>query len=106
MRRVGLIGCGGIVQRTHAIGYVALKDTVQVAALADVSEANRERAGTQFGVAEDRRYADYRDLLARASIDTVVIATPHAFHAEQAVAAAEAGKAIVSEKPMAVTLAE
>jgi predicted dehydrogenase len=49
-------------------------------------------------------YADYREMLARAPVDAVVIATPHSLHAEQAIAAAEAGKAIVSEKPMAVTL--
>jgi predicted dehydrogenase len=43
-------------------------------------------------------------MLARAPINTVVIATPHSLHAEQAIAAARAGKAIISEKPMAVTL--
>ncbi len=106
MRRAGLIGCGGIVQRSHALGYRALAGKVEVAALADVSEANRERAGALFRVAPAQRYADYRDLLASAPVDTVVIATPHAFHAEQAIAAAEAGKAIISEKPMAVTLDE
>jgi predicted dehydrogenase len=103
---VGLIGCGGIVQRTHAIGYQALAGTVQIAALADVSEANRATAGAQFGVPEAQRYVDFWDMLSRAPVDTVVIATPHAFHVEQAIAAAEAGKAIISEKPMAVTLEE
>ncbi len=106
MRRVGLIGGGGIVQRTHALGYQALQDLVQVVALADISEANRARAGAQLGVPEAQRYREYRDLLARAPIDTVVVATPHALHAEQVIAAAEAGKAIISEKPMAVTLDE
>jgi len=104
MQRVGLIGCGGIVQRTHAVGYRALRGHVEIAALADVSDGNRTKAGEQFGVRETQRYADYRDLLAHAPIDTVVIATPHAFHAEQAIAAAAAGKAIITEKPMAVTL--
>jgi predicted dehydrogenase len=109
MRRVGLIGAGGIVQRTHAVGYAALRGAVEVAALADPAEASREAAGELFGVPASRRYADYRDLLGGApgdAVDTVVIATPHAFHAPQAIAAAEAGKAIVSEKPMAVTLEE
>lgn len=106
MRRVGLIGCGGIVQRSHALGYeaAASEHLAHVAALADVSDANRTTAGDLFGVPVPQRYADYRDMLARAPIDTVVIATPHSLHAEQAIAAAEAGKAIVSEKPMAVTL--
>ena len=106
MRRVGLIGCGGIVQRSHVLGHRAAADAgvAAVVALADVSAANRESGGQLFGVPEAQRYADYRDMLARAPIDTVVIATPHSLHAEQAVAAAEAGKAIISEKPMAVTL--
>lgn len=104
MLRVGLIGCGGIVQRTHATGYQTLTDRVQIAALADVSPTNLEAAGTQFGVPPAQRYASYRAMLARAPVDVVVIATPHSFHAEQAIAAAEAGKAIISEKPMAVTL--
>jgi predicted dehydrogenase len=106
MRRVGLIGAGGIVQRTHTLGYDALRRVAQVVALADPAEATRAGAGERFGVPPGQRYADYRDLLARAPVDTVVIATPHALHAAQAIAAAEAGKAIVSEKPMAVTLEE
>jgi UDP-N-acetyl-2-amino-2-deoxyglucuronate dehydrogenase len=107
-RRIGLIGCGGIVQRTHAIGYRALGDEglVELAALADVSETNRAASGDLFGVPAGQRYADYREMLARAPVDTVAIATPHALHVAQAIAAAEAGKAIISEKPMAVTLEE
>jgi predicted dehydrogenase len=119
MRRVGLIGAGGIVRRTHAVGYAALgaggdapggagggEAAVRIVAVADPAAASRDAAGAQFGIAPGQRYADYRDLLARAPVDTVVIATPHAYHVAQAVAAAEAGKAIVSEKPMAVTLEE
>ncbi len=108
MRRIGLIGGGGIVQRTHAIGYQALvaEGLAEIAALADVSEQNRAAAGQLFGIPENQRYADYREMLSHAPIDTVAIATPHALHVEQAVAAAQAGKAIISEKPMAVTLDE
>ena len=108
MRRIGLIGSGGIVQRAHAVGYRALaaSGAAGVVALGDPSGVNREQAGALFGVPATQRYADYREMLARAPIDTVVIATPHALHAEQAIAAAQAGKAVISEKPMAVTLEE
>jgi predicted dehydrogenase len=106
VRRIGLIGCGRIVQRTHALAYHALRGHWQIVAAADVSEAALEEAGTRFGILPTHRYRDYRDMLERASIDTVVIATPHAFHAEQAIAAAQAGKTIISEKPMATTLEE
>ena len=106
MRRIGLIGCGGIVHRTHALAYDALSARWQVVAAADVSERALEGAGARFGIAPAQRYRDYRDMLERAPIDTVVIATPHVFHAEQAIAAAQAGKAIISEKPMATTREE
>lgn len=108
MRRIGLIGSGGIVQRTHMAGYRALAAAglAEVAALADPSERNRDAAGDLAGVPAAQRYADYREMLARAPVDTVAIATPHAMHVEHAIAAAEAGKAIISEKPMAVTLEE
>ena len=106
MIRVGLIGCGRILLRAHALGYKAAlaEGLIQIAALADLSEENRTRAGELFGVPAAQRYADYRELLAKAPVDAVTIATPHSIHAEQAIAAAEAGKAIISEKPMAVTL--
>jgi predicted dehydrogenase len=56
---------------------------------------------------DDREcYADYRRMLEKGSIDVVVVATPHAQHAEHVMAAAEAGYAVVCEKPMATTLEE
>ena len=104
--RLGLIGCGGIVQNTHARAYHALTDTVQVTALADIVPENLQKVGGQFSVPAESRYADYREMLERAPIDAVTIATPHAFHAEQVVEAANASVAIISEKPMATTLEE
>ncbi|HET7771885.1 MAG TPA: Gfo/Idh/MocA family oxidoreductase [Chloroflexota bacterium] len=106
MIRVGLIGCGRILVRAHSLGYrVALDEgLIQIAALSDLSDESRARAGATYTVPEAQRYADYRDMLAKAPIDAVVIATPHSVHAEQAIASAEAGKAVISEKPMAVTL--
>ena len=50
--------------------------------------------------------ASYNDLLGRADVDAVLIATPHAQHVDQVVAAARAGKAILVEKPMALDTAE
>lgn len=104
--RLGLIGCGGIVQNTHARAYNTLTDTVNVTALADVVPQNLQKVGDQFNVHPENRYTDYRDMLANADIDAVTIATPHSFHAEQVIEAANAGVAIISEKPMATTLAE
>ncbi len=102
--RLGLIGCGGIVQGTHARAYLSLPDTVKVVALADIVDDNLRQVGSTFDVPEAQRYNDYRDMLANAEIDAVTIATPHFIHAEQAIEATEAGVAIISEKPMATSL--
>ena len=104
--RLGLIGCGGIVQITHARAYRALTDTVQVAALADVVPENLEKIGEMFDVPTKAQYTDYRDMLAHAALDVVTIATPHSLHAEQVIEAANAGVAVISEKPMATNLEE
>ena len=61
--RLGLIGCGGIVQNTHARAYSALTDTVQVTALADVVPENLQNIGERFNVPVENRYADYREML-------------------------------------------
>ncbi len=104
--RLGLVGCGGIVQKTHACAYHALTDTVEVTALADVVPGNLQKTAELFGVPTENRYLDYREMLEHAAIDVVIIATPHAFHAAQAIECANAGVAVISEKPMATTLEE
>lgn len=103
---LGLIGCGGIVQKTHARAYHSLTDTVIVSAIADVVEENLEKIGEEFNVPEQKRYTDYRDMLDDGEIDVVTIATPHSLHAEQVIEAANAGVAIISEKPMATSMEE
>ena len=104
--RVGLIGCGRIVEEGHGPAYNALADSYAVVALADPSEQRRDLIGERFGVAAAQRHADYRDLLATSELDLVDIAVPHALHAETCIAAAQAGLPIVLEKPMATTLEE
>ena len=104
--RLGLIGCGAIVRKAHGPGYLANKDVVRVVAIADPVEDNRFWGGDFFGVPNEQLYPAYRDMLAGARLDAVTIATPHLMHAQQAVAAADAGVAIISEKPMATSLQE
>ena len=101
--RLGLIGYGGIAQGYHRPGILANADVVKVTAAADVVPDNLEAAHAHYGVPRDQLYSDYRDMLAKAEIDAVDIATPHFLHAEQSIEAANAGKAVVCEKPMAVS---
>ena len=103
---VGLVGCGGIVRSVHAPAYDALPDLMRVTAVADPVAENRDEVGARFSVPASRRYADYRDMLAGAALDAVVLATPHHMHVYNAVDAASAGVAVISEKPMATSLEE
>ena len=104
--RLGLIGCGGIVKGTHLPCYQALQGLVQVVALADPVPANRDQVGNALGVPPDQRYAHHSELLEKAAVDAVTIATPHSMHAGQVIEAAQAGVAIVCEKPAATCMEE
>jgi predicted dehydrogenase len=84
----------------------ALRDLENCELLA-VSRADAARAeafAAEFGAR--RWHADWRDLLNDTEVEAVYIATPVHLHASQAVAAAEAGKHVLCEKPMALSAAE
>ena len=96
--RAGVIGLG--VGRSHIRGYQAL-DGVEVAAIADLSQAALDAVAQEFNVADT--YTDYTELLARTDIDVVSICTPDSLHAKQALVALDAGKHVLCEKPMTTT---
>ena len=79
----------------------ALARSISLVEDADPRAPARDRFAAEFGA---RAYADWRDLLADPAVDAVYIAAPHQFHAQQAVAAAQAGKHVLVEKPMALSL--
>src|SRR5437867_3788978 len=99
----GLIGCGDIAQKRVA---PALRDS-QACEFIAVSRARAELAESfakEFGAR--RWYADWRELLRDEEIRAVYIATPVNLHTEQIIAAAESGKHVLCEKPMALNVAE
>jgi predicted dehydrogenase len=98
----GLIGCGDIAARRVA---AALRDAPG-STLVTVARARAELAA-EFAARHGARrsHADWRDVLRDPEVDAVYLATPVHVHAEQAVAAAEAGKHVVCEKPMALDVA-
>ncbi len=97
--KVGVIGVGGIA-RTHFPGWRE-SPHADVAALADVVPDVLQRVGREQGVS--RLYERPEDLIADPDIDVVDICTPNNYHAPLAIAALEAGKHVLCEKPLAPT---
>ena len=100
--RFGLIGAGDISRKRVA---PALRDLENVD-FVSVSRSRSELAesfANEFGAR--KWFADWRDLIADDEIDAVYLATPVYVHAEQTIAAAEAGKHVLCEKPMALSVA-
>ena len=99
--KVGVIGTGGISRR-HMDAYLRHPDRVQLTAVCDIVRPLAEEYASKTGVRAV--YTDYGEMLRQADIDAVDICTGHRQHAEQAIAAAEAGKHVLTEKAMAHTL--
>ena len=99
--RVGIIGCGFVTGMKHIPAMTALSDRVTIAGLndADLKRA-QELAAT---LPEAKVYADYRAMLEDKSIDVIYVNTPNKTHCPITVAALEAGKHVMCEKPMAST---
>lgn len=100
--KVGVIGVGGIA-RTHFPGWKE-SPHAEIAALADINPDVLKRVGEQLGV--QRLYEKPEDLIADKSIDIVDVCTPNMYHTPLTVAALEAGKHVICEKPLAPTPAD
>jgi predicted dehydrogenase len=100
--RIGLIGGGGIAD-AHIRGYRACADTLVPAAVADVVPDTASRRAAEL---DCPAYTDYRQLIESADVDAVDVCLPHHLHADAIVAAADAGKHVLCEKPLCLTLDE
>lgn len=98
--KVGVLGGGGILE-AHIRGYRAYADAIKVTAVADVVEETARRRAVELDAAA---YTDFREMIFEAEIDAVDICLPHHLHAEAIVAAAQAGKHILCEKPLCLTV--
>lgn len=104
---VAMIG-GGFMGKAHAMAYAAMPMFFWPApaipvrkVVVDVNQEMAETARDRFGFEEAS--ADWRAVIARPDIDIIDICTPNNSHAEIAIAAAQAGKHIICEKPLART---
>lgn len=99
----GVIGVG-LIGAYHAANLARRVEGARLVGVADPEPGLAEDVAIRLGCAAWAR--DYQDLLRNTCVDAVVIASPTAHHVEAVVAAAQAGKAVFCEKPLAVTLAE
>ena len=100
--RVGIIGCGKIAQVRHIPEYAANPHT-EVYGFYDINLARAEGLAEKYN---GKAYASYEELLADPAIEAVSVCAANHVHAEITVAALKAGKHVLCEKPMAVTLEE
>lgn len=117
MIRVGLIGAG-FIGRNHFNQYEKMGDRARVCALCD-KEADRlagdwskvggnlgDKQGSKRNLSGIKPFADWRDLISDPGVDLVDICLPTPLHREITVASLAAGKHVLCEKPMALTVAD
>lgn len=103
--RVGIIGCGGIAHGKHLPSLAKLPH-VELVAFCDLVKDRATAAAGKYGIAGAGVYTEYKRLLADKSIEVVHVLTPNKSHSEISIAALEAGKHVLCEKPMAKTAAD
>lgn len=97
----GIVGSGEIGPK-HARGIIANKDVAELIAICDIDESRAKNMAEDFKC--NLYYKDYRDMLKNKDIDIVNICTPSGLHGELIIEAAKAGKHVIVEKPLEITL--
>ena len=102
--RVAFLGTGRISD-LHALAYLD-DERADIVALCDHNLELAQWRGRQWGVADERVFRDYHDMLAFGDIDLVEILLPHHLHHQATLDALAAGKHVSVQKPMALSLAQ
>lgn len=97
--RAGIIGCGDIAFQKHMKG-LEKTGKVEITGFCDSDENRAELARKQFGSEDSKIYKDYRRLLDDPAMDIIHICTAHKTHGEITIAALQAGKHVICEKPI------
>jgi predicted dehydrogenase len=101
--KVGIIG-SGFEADIHAASFQIMPEEAEVVAVASPTAGNAEALAQRYGI--QRVFHDYRQMLAEPDIEMITIAAPNALHAQMTIDAATAGKHVVCEKPLCMTLEE
>jgi UDP-N-acetyl-2-amino-2-deoxyglucuronate dehydrogenase len=95
--RAAIVGCGRI-SKNHFSALSAYGNDIELVAVCDANPVRMAEAASQYGVPG---YLTIGELLSESDADVIILATPSGLHARQAIEAAEAGRHVVTEKPMA-----
>lgn len=104
--QVGFVGCGGIANQKHFPSLSALPELCELVAFCDIVLGRAEAAAKEYGTPQAKAYTDYKEMLKDRKIDIVHVLTPNKAHYEIVVDALNAGKHVMSEKPMAVSTSD
>ena len=97
--RVGIVGCGNIFPM-HAVPVNMMKNA-ELVAVCDVKEDRAKAKAEKF---KCKYYLDYREMIDNEALDVIHICTPHYMHAPISIYASNAGKHVLTEKPMSISL--
>src|SRR5699024_434998 len=100
--KVGVIGCGSIARHRHLLEYHA-NESVEIVAVCDIVI---ERAEEMASLYQAKAYKDYEKVLQEEEIDAISVCLPNYLHAPLSIAALQAGKHVLCEKPMATSSEE
>ena len=101
--QVAVIGCGGIANQKHFPTLKSQADKCEIVAFCDIIHERAEKGAKEYGTADAKVCEDYREVMNDTEIDVVHVCTPNVAHCPITVAAFEAGKHVMCEKPMAAT---
>lgn len=104
--RIGIVGCGGIANQKHLPSLKACAEKNEIVAFCDILEERAVKAKGEYGTADAKVYTDYHDLMNDEAVDAVHVCTPNVSHCPITVAALDAGKHVLCEKPMAHTVSD
>lgn len=101
--RIGFIGVGNIAQNAIMPAYLKQSD-VEIVAVCDLKEARAREVAERHGI--PHVYTDFNEMVKRDDIDAISVCTWNNSHAPATIAALQAGKHVLCEKPPAMTVAE
>ena len=104
--RLGVIGTGSVVREIYQYLYFSSRysDLLSVEAICDTDDAALRWFGDEYGIPPNRRFGDYRSMLAEIELDAVAVNTPDSMHREPTIHALESGLDVFLPKPFTHTV--